>query len=76
MYNHYKKDITKYNILDVYRICRLFNVTDAAISHAIKKLLVPGGRGEKDVVKDIREARDTLNRWLEMNEEDTGGQDG
>lgn len=69
-YLHYKKDISQYKILDIYRLCVIYNVTDPAIAHTIKKLLVPGGRGAKDTLQDIIEARDTLNRRIEMFEED------
>lgn len=69
--NHYYKDVTKYKQLDVYRILKLFNVTDQNIGHAVKKLLVPGCRsGGKSFEQDIIDARDSLNRLLEMIEED------
>lgn len=58
--------------LDVYGVCAMFPITDpsGAINHARKKLLVPGTRtGGKSLRDDIREARDTLNRWLELNPE-------
>lgn len=55
--------------VDVYAICQMFPVQDdtGCINHARKKLLVPGTRtGGKSMYKDIKEARDTLNRWLEL----------
>jgi hypothetical protein len=69
-YSHYKKDISKYKILDIYRLLKLYNVTDQALGHAVKKLLCPGGRGQKSTKQDIIEARDTLNRWIELDDED------
>lgn len=69
--NHYYKDVTKYKQLDVYRVLKLFNVTDQNIGHAVKKLLAPGCRsGGKSFEQDIIDARDSLNRLLEMIEED------
>lgn len=56
--------------IDVYRVLEMFGVTDQALGHAIKKLLVAGGRGVKDQRKDIQEAVDTLQRRLEMMDED------
>lgn len=56
--------------LDVYMVHQLFNIQDpsGAIQHASKKLLLSGSRtGGKTKHDDIREARDALNRWLEMN---------
>lgn len=58
--------------LDVYGVCQLFPVNDdtGCINHARKKLLVPGTRtGGKSFRDDIKEARDTLTRWLELNPE-------
>lgn len=50
----------------------LFNVTDPCLQHAIKKLLVAGGRGAgKDITKDVAEAQDSLARFLEMRDEET-----
>lgn len=57
--------------LDIYRIFQLFNVTDSAIQHAVKKLMAPGGRGAgKDFRRDVQEAIDALQRRLEMLDED------
>ncbi len=70
-HNHYFKSVVKYDEIDVYRVLQLFGVTDQAIGHAVKKLLVAGGRGAgKDISRDIQEAIDTLERWKEMREED------
>ena len=71
-YSHYKKDITDLTMLDIYRVLRLYDVTDPAIGHAVKKLLCPGGRGVKSQKQDIIEAIATLNRWLDMEKEDAG----
>lgn len=68
---HYYKDVSNLKEVDVYRVLKLFNVTDPCIQHAIKKLLVAGGRGGgKDISKDIQEAIDTLERWKEIQAED------
>lgn len=69
-YYAYFKDVVNLNAIDVYEVHRLFNIQDpsGAIQHASKKLLLAGSRtGGKSKYKDIMEARDTLNRWLEMN---------
>jgi hypothetical protein len=69
-HNHYFKDVSHLGTVDVYRVLDLFNVTDPCIQHAVKKLLVAGGRGAgKDISQDIREAIDTLSRWHEMQDE-------
>ena len=69
-HSHYFKNVEKLKVIDVYRVCTLFEVTDPCISHALKKLLVAGGRGVKDQAKDIQESIDSLRRWQEMRKED------
>lgn len=72
---HYHKDVRHLETIDVYRVLALFNVADPCIQHAVKKLLVAGGRGAgKDVSKDIQEAIDSLQRWQEMGAEDKQAQ--
>lgn len=73
-HNHYFKDVSHLSEIDVYRVLQLFNVSDQALGHAIKKLLCAGQRGAgKDHRKDIQEAIDTLQRRLEMQDEDEQG---
>lgn len=68
---HYHKDVRHLETIDVYRVLHLFNVTDPCIQHAVKKLLVAGGRGAgKDIERDLREAVDSINRALQMIAED------
>ena len=70
-HSHYYKDVTHLKTVDVYRVLKLFNVTDPCIQHAIKKLLVAGGRGAgKNTERDLREAVDSINRALQMIAED------
>lgn len=70
-HNHYFKNVEHLKEIDVYRVLSLFNVTDPCIAHAVKKLLVAGGRGAgKDAERDVREAVDSLNRFLQMIAED------
>lgn len=68
---HYHKPVGHLKYIDVYRVLALFEVTDPAVQHAIKKLLVPGKRGAgKSREQDIREAVTSLNRALQMIAED------
>ena len=71
---HYHKSVAHLGSVDVYRVLDLFGVTDQALGHAIKKLLVAGNRGVKDMDEDVQEAIDTLQRWQEMRAEDGGVQ--
>ena len=70
-YGKYFRDIEHLKKLDIYRIFDLFGPLDHALEHAVKKLLLGGDRtGGKGQVVDVLEARDSLNRWLEMQAED------
>lgn len=68
---HYFKDVSDLDEVDVYIVCNIFEVNDfsGCKHHSIKKLLLSGGRGVKSEFKDVSEARDTLNRWLEINKD-------
>ena len=68
-HSHYFKHVAHLKTLDVYRVLDLFEVTDPCIQHAVKKLLVAGGRGLKNLDKDVQEAIDSLQRWQVMQEE-------
>lgn len=72
-HSHYYKDVSHLEYIDIYRFCDLFieNDPSGALHHAIKKLAACGRRGAgKDELKDLREAVDTINRKIEMLEED------
>lgn len=70
--NPYIVDISKYNKLDIYRILKLYEVSDPCLQHSIKKLLCAGKRGVKNQTQDINEAMQSLQRFLEMQGEDNG----
>lgn len=68
-HSHYFKTVPC-NQIDVYRVLAAFGVADPCIQHALKKLLVAGGRGTKDQSRDVQEAIDSLYRWQEMRAEE------
>ena len=71
-YPQYYKDVGDYSEIDVYAVHHLFNIQDPSgcIQHASKKLLLSGSfTDNKPSFLEITEARDTLNRWLELNPE-------
>lgn len=75
-HSHYFKDVAHLNVVDVYRVLALFSVVDPCLQHAIKKLLVAGGRGAgKSIEKDVQEAVDTLERWKAMRNEERNQDD-
>ena len=69
-HGHYFKKLPT-NEIDVYSVLKAFEVESHAIGHAIKKLLVAGARGGgKDRQRDYQEAIDSIERELEMMEEE------
>lgn len=75
-HSHYHKDVSHLKTIDVYRVIELWEVTSPSLQHAIKKILIPGGRGAgKDMAKDIQEAIDSLVRWQEMQVENSLAKD-
>jgi len=70
-HGHYFK-AAPFEYVDIYRVLQLFAVTDPCLQHAVKKILMAGGRGAgKDIRQDIQEAIDTLTRWQEMRAEES-----
>jgi len=74
-FDHYYKNVKELDFIDIYRVLDLYQVYHPCIQHAVKKLLVAGGRGHKDQTEDIQEAITSLTRWLEMRREDGGRED-
>ena len=68
-HGHYHK-ACPYDSIDVYRVIDLFEVTDPCLQHVVKKALVAGGRGHKDIGKDVQDMIDTLTRWQGMRREE------
>lgn len=54
--------------VDVYCVLAAFPTGSAAVDHAVKKELAPGQRGHKDRIQDLKEARDSLTRAIELEE--------
>lgn len=52
--------------VDVYSVLAAFPVGNSAVDHALKKLLAPGQRGQKDRLQDLKEARASLDRAIQM----------
>lgn len=72
LYPKYYKNFEDVSEADVYLVHDRFGLHDfsGALHHASKKILLSGVRtGGKTKFDDIREARDALNRWLEINKQ-------
>lgn len=66
MSNFYDRFKVVGEMVDFYKICLLYEITDPCIQHALKKLL-RAGRSHKPIQEDIQNAIDTLKRWQELN---------
>lgn len=68
-YPDYYKSVGDMTEIDTYAVHHLFRVEDnsGCLQGASKKLLLSGA--SKTRYRDIREARDTLTRWLQLNQE-------
>lgn len=68
-YPDYYKSVGDMTEIDTYAVHHLFKVQDhsGCLQSASRKLLLSGA--SKTTYTDIREARDTLTRWLQLNRE-------
>ena len=72
--NKYHREIQPNVFVDVYDVLGAFTGkinerAKSAVDHAIKKLLAPGLRGVKEERQDLVEARDSLNRAIDILDE-------
>lgn len=65
MSNKYLRQIKGVPV-DVYDVLQAFGVMNPAVQHAVKKLLMPGTRGHKDMITDLREAQSSIIRAIEL----------
>lgn len=56
----------KDSLVDVYDVLWGFGVQCPATQHAIKKLLCPGQRGHKSKLDDLKEARSSIDRAIQL----------
>lgn len=68
--NKYLRDLKGIQV-DVYDVLKAFEVTNPATQHAIKKLLCTGIRGYKDGLTDLRESLQSIERAIELEEDDS-----
>lgn len=67
-YPHYFVEVPNVTHVDISWVLRAFSVP-CCEGHAIKKLLAAGKRGAKDKLQDLKEARDSITRAIEMEEQ-------
>lgn len=69
-HDHYFRDVSHLDRVDVYRVLKLFEVHDPCLQHLTKKALCSGNRGHKDLRQDLEDIQDSITRALEMMDED------
>ena len=52
--------------VDIYDVLKAFEITCPARQHALKKLLLAGGRGSKSERTDLEEAHNSIKRSIEL----------
>lgn len=52
--------------VDIYDVLNAFEITCPARQHALKKLLLAGGRGSKSERTDLEEAHNSIKRSIEL----------
>lgn len=57
------------DVLDVYDVLHMWVVPNPGVQHAIKKLLQPGARGHKTYLQDLKEAKLSIERAIELQEQ-------
>lgn len=67
-YPHYFVEVPNVTHVDISWVLRAFSVP-CCEGHAIKKLMAAGKRGAKDKLQDLKEARDSITRAIEMEEQ-------
>ena len=65
MLNKYNRKIRS-EIVDVYDILQAYEISNHAVAHAVKKLLMPGDRGYKNIIQDLEEAKFSIKRAIEI----------
>lgn len=66
--NKYQRKVPS-TVIDVYDILKAFQVHCPAVGHGLKKLLCPGTRGVKDRLQDLKEAKASIERAIELEKE-------
>lgn len=62
----YHREIKKGVMVDVYDVLSAFEVANPAMQHALKKMLAPGKRGAKSTIQDMKEAIQSIERAIEL----------
>ncbi len=66
-HSHYHKDVSQYDTMDIYAICKVWNVESSGCTFAaVKKLLNAGERGAKDRITDLEQAIESIEALIKL----------
>ncbi|NYR09587.1 hypothetical protein [Psychrobacter sp. BI730] len=66
-HSHYHKDVSQYDTMDIYAICKVWNVESSGCTFAaVKKLLNAGERGAKDRITDLEQAIGSIEALIKL----------
>ena len=66
-HSHYHKDVSRYDTMDIYAICKVWNVESSGCTFAaVKKLLNAGERGAKDRITDLEQAIESIEALIKL----------
>lgn len=66
-HSHYHKDVSQYDTMDIYAICKVWNVESSGCTFAaVKKLLNAGERGVKDRITDLEQAIESIEALIKL----------
>lgn len=72
-HSHYHKDVSQYDTMDIYAICKVWNVESSGCTFAaVKKLLNAGERGAKDRITDLEQAIESIEALIKLVKMDVG----
>ena len=73
-HGHYHKDVSQYDTMDIYAICKVWNVESSGCTFAaVKKLLNAGERGAKDRITDLEQAIESIEALIKLVKMDIRG---
>lgn len=66
-HSHYHKNVSQYDTMDIYAICKVWNVESSGCTFAaVKKLLNAGERGAKDRITDLEQAIESIEALIKL----------
>jgi len=66
-HSHYHKDVSAYQTMDIYALCKVWNAEPSGCTHhALKKILHAGERGAKSKITDLQQAIESIEALIKL----------